>query len=226
MKKSLERNTIDFIHVSSKKHAKLVCEKLGYEMNKIIIHTFGVDDNYKKYACLETPDGYIKDGFFLSIGRSNRDYDFLLKVWEKISYPLVIICDTYNKKSKNPFVEIKNNINGKEQYTWINNCKANIIIAKDNDVASGDTVLLTSMSLGKLVIVSSQSTLDEMYIKNNINGVAVNKNILCFRETVMKIIEGKYMISQTRIRNSFLKNFTRKALGNEVGKYINQDVQG
>ena len=220
IQKSLRGNNVSYLHIPSKNYAKRICADFNYNKDNIIISTFGISDVWNKYSILAAPDGYKKNSYMLAIGRSNRDYDFLIDVWEKVHYPLVIISDTYKGTTNNPYIKIRRDIGGEDQYAWINNCKANIICLKDGNIASGDTVLLTSMSLAKIVVVSSPSTLAEMYIENKKNGLIINKHIEEFRDTIKEIIEGKYDYLGAQARKIFLGKYSREHLGEEIGKYI------
>lgn len=220
MKKCLQGEYVDYIHIPSNLYAKRVCELFAISIDKVIVHPFGVLDEYKNYSKLPVPKGVNEAGYFLAIGRSNRDYDFLIKVWESIHYPLVIATDTYRKDCNNPYINIRNDIDADHQYEWINNCKAVIICLDDGNIASGDTVLLTSMMLEKIVLVSSPSTLAEMYIETGINGLAVHKDITAFRKSINETIEGKYENVGKKAREVFLAKYERKHLGEALGKYV------
>ena len=220
MKKCLDRDIVDYIHIPSNLYAVRICEEFGFNREKIIVHPFGILDEYEKLSKLSPPKGFEQNKYFLAIGRSNRDYDFLIKVWEDIRYPLVIISDAYKKQCDNKYITIRNDVGADDQYEWINNCKANIICLNDGNIASGDTVLLMSMMLERLVIVSSPSTLAEMYVNSGVNGISVAKEVESFRKVIWDTIEGKNDHIGVAARESFLDRFERKHLGKEFGKYV------
>ncbi len=220
MKKCLDRGIVDYIHIPSNRFAERTCKEFGFGRDRVIVHQFGIIDDYDKYSDLPAPEGLSKDGYFLAIGRSNRDYDFLVDVWEEIKYPLVIVSDKYKKAVKNPYITIRDDVGADDQYGWIRNCKANIICLNDGNLASGDTVLLSSMMLERIVVVSKPSTLAEMYVDNCENAVSVEKNIDEFRKTIEQIISGRYDYLGRAARQSFLDRFSRRHLGEEFGKYV------
>lgn len=220
MKKCLAGGVIDYIHILSPKYADRVCCELGFDRSRVITAPFGIPDEMSRCATLETPAGFNKNGYFLAIGRSNRDYDFLLEVWKGIDYPLVIISDVYLKKTDNINVVIRNDVGADEQYGWISNCRANILCLDDGNIASGDTVLLTAMSLSKINIVSRPSTLAEMYIEDQVNAIAVDKNEDDFRKTVTAVIEGRFDYIIPQARESFLSCFSRESMGKRIGEYV------
>lgn len=220
MKKCLSGGGVSYIHILSDLYADRVCSELSFDRQKTIITSFGILDEYDKYSELDPPKGYKNNGYFLAIGRSNRDYDFLMDVWKKIDYPLVIVSDKYNKESDNPNVIIRRDVGAEDQYNWISNCRANVLCLDDGNIASGDTVLLSAMSLSKINIVSRPSTLAEMYIENRENGLLVDKDIDIFREVIGDVLDGKYDYISKNARNSFLERFSRKSMGELIGKYI------
>ncbi len=220
MKKCLSGGGVDYLHVLSDLYADRVCSEFSFDRNKTIVTPFGILDEYDRFSVLAPPEGYKKNGYFLSIGRSNRDYDFLLDVWEGVDYPLVIVSDKYTGKSDNPNVSIRRDVGVEDQYNWISNCRANILCVNDGNIASGDTVLLTAMSLSVINIVSRPSTLAEMYIENEINGLSVDKNVDDFRRVINKVLSGDYDRIGVSARNSFLENFSRRSMGEKIGKNI------
>ncbi|MGZ1193987.1 hypothetical protein ACXO2V_09005, partial [Lactobacillus delbrueckii subsp. bulgaricus] len=82
---------------------------------------FGIVDCYNKYFQLKRPEEMRNKRYFLSIGRSNRDYDFLVHAWNDVDSYLVIASDKYNGENRNSKVIVKHDITADTQYEWINN---------------------------------------------------------------------------------------------------------
>ena len=215
MKYCTNNDYLDLMHVPSFNYVESCSKELNITPQKFIVRGFGVPDLFEKWAhtkvdCLN---------YSLSIGRSNRDFDFLLAVWNKIkanNHQLIIISDTYKPKQKLPNnVILKNNIIGDAQFPWIANAKLVIIPIKDGTICSGDTVLLNSMMLKKTVIVTTPSTLQEMYIKNGYNGIAIEKNPTNFSLQLSDLLsndEKREKIGE-QARKSFVENYSRYAMG-------------
>ena len=173
---------------------------------------FGVEDRYAKYK-----NNKINEEFVLSIGRSNRDYDWLVKQWKEIDYPLYIISDTYKPTIEMPKnVTIMNNISGEKQYPYMVSCKALIIPINVENVSSGDTVLLTAMSFERNVIVTKNSTLAEMYIEDKKDGFIVDKKSKELKPIIEKIITKKIDLG-SNARKKFLDNYSRYIMGVNIG---------
>ena len=221
MRKCTNTKYLDYIHVNSCEYADYVSREFNYPRERIVAVPFGVMDEYRRWAKVDRPEGFEDKEYFLSIGRSNRDYDFLIDSWKGIDYPLVIISDTYVNRTNNPNIIIKNDITGEEQYPWIANCKAVIIPIENAHISSGDTVLLSSMSLKKIVLVSDPSTLSEMYIKSGENGLAFTKDKDSFKKLVLEAIQGKYDYICENARICFLEKYTREQMAKSIAEGIN-----
>ena len=230
MKRCLDTGYIDYIHVPSQKYAKIINEKFQFPIDRIIVLPFGINDPYEKFVTLPYPLEAPTNGYVLSIGRSNRDYDFLISAWENINYPLVIISDTYKGSNKgNANISIIRNVAGKESYPWIAHCAAMVIPIDDGNICSGDTVLLNSMAMKKRVVITVPSTLAEMYIVNKINGISVEKDREVFKMIMLDLLFSEhYDYLQENARESFLSNYSRANMGTRLINIIdtkNNDLQ-
>ena len=219
----LKNDYIDYIHILSEEYAKKVIKEFNIPKEKFIITPFGLDDTYNKYKDLEAE---YKD-YYLAIGRSNRDYDFLIKVWNNLpkEYKLLIICDNYKEKNKLPDnVILRKDIVGETQFSYIVNCKAMIIPLKDENLCSGDTVLLKAMSYYKPVIVTKPSTLAEMYIENEINGFAFEKDIKKFADNFLRMSKDEEKLKKVaqEARKCFEENYSRKEMAKKIGNRLKQ----
>lgn len=222
MTKCVSLEYLDYLHVPSINYAKMVSEEFNFPINKIIVSTFGINDDVS--PDLLVPSGFNKNGFALAIGRSNRDYDFLCKAWESIDYPLVLISDTYNYSSKNKNITFLNNVSESESYNWIANCSLMIIPLDDGNICSGDTVLLRAMSLSRKIIVTAPSTLAEMYISDGVNALLVKKDFNDFQNRVKNVLfTSEFDNLGENARKCFLQNFSRSSMGKKINDIINQE---
>lgn len=214
---------MDYIHVLSEEYADVISSNLKFPREKIIVTPFGVDDIYSRWRHSQAPEGYRKNGYALSIGRSNRDFDLLIDIWKTIDFPLIIISDTYVPPKTLPDnVIVISNVAGDEQYPYIMNAKLAIIPIKDGQICSGDTVLLTTLSFEKTVVVTAPSTLAEMYIENGKNGYLVSKSPLEITSLIRDIITGKKPETGKNARKSYLDNFSRFSMGKKVSEIIGE----
>ena len=221
MRKCVNTKYLDYLHVLSSDYAKVVCQEFQFPLDRIIVTTFGIDDKYEKLSKLVCPDGFLKENYALAIGRSNRDYGFLIDAWSDIEYPLVIISDTYKGTVQNDNITLLSNVAGDEAYPWIVNCGLMVIPIDDGTICSGDTVLLTAMSLKRKIVVTTPSTLAEMYVTDEENGFLVEKDATLFRQKVMDILcSEKHKDIGENARNCFLQNFTRSMMGVKISQFL------
>ncbi len=222
MRKCVSKKYLDFIHVPSENYADIVSETFSYPRERIIVVPFGVNDTYFEFSKLEVPEGFQKDKYALAIGRSNRDYDFLVDAWNDIDFPLVIISDTYRKKSNSDNITIFDNIAGEDSYPWIANCGIMVIPIDDGSVCSGDTVLLTAMMLERKLIVTKPSTLADMYIEDGVDAVLIEKKPKDLKIAIERILND-LSLGQigTQARINYLNKFSRKRMGVAITERIN-----
>ncbi len=221
MKKCVCTGYLDYLHVPSGDYAESFSKEFGFPKEKILITTFGIEDEYTKLSKLLPPSGVSADSYALAIGRSNRDYDFLIDAWQNIDYPLVIISDTFKGDTNNKNITILRNVAGEKSYPWIRNCALMIIPIDDGSICSGDTVLLTAMMLERKIIVTAPSTLAEMYITDGENALLSKKDKDEFSAAVNKILhEPEFENIGNNARISFINNFSRKSMGERITQMI------
>lgn len=217
----IQSEYLDYIHVPSYQYVDICCKALNADKSKFIVTTFGTPDLYEQYSKVMSP---CKKPYVLSVGRSNRDYAFLINAWKGIDCELVIICDTFNEKTDNlpENIKIISDISGSKQYPYIANCEILILPIDDGTICSGDTVLLTAMSFKRPVVVTTPSTLAEMYIDNMADGICVEKDSIIFKRTITQLLNN----SRQRIelgdnaRTKYLNCFSRQSMGMKIGKMI------
>lgn len=217
MGKCVSEKYLDYIHVLSDSYADIIAEEFHFPRERIVVTGFGVNDKYTELSQTKTPGQYGKDQYALAIGRSNRDYDFLIDAWEEIDYPLVIISDTYEGTATGSHISILRNVAGAESEPWIANCGLMIIPIADGQICSGDTVLLTAMSLKRKIIVTKPSTLAEMYVINGENAILSPKQPDEFRWIVKDILmNDRYETLGETARESFLEHYSRRNMGAKI----------
>lgn len=219
---ALHEGYIDYMHVPSYIYAEACSEDLSIPIDKFLVTTFGIPDIYDKWKDSTVP---LKD-YTLSIGRSNRDFDFLIDVWKEkclSNRKLVIISDTYKPKGSLPENIIHySNITGDASLPWIANSNLMVIPIDDGTICSGDTVLLHGMQFKKTVVVTAPSTLSEMYIKDGIDGITLRKDKEEFAKEIAKLLDNEEERQRLgeNARKSYLAKFSRFQLGKQFQKCI------
>ena len=218
MKKCVSPKYLDYLHVLSDQYADKISKEFDFPRERIIVTAFGVNDC--DYSHLPVPEGFKKDGYALAIGRSNRDYDFLVNAWQGIDYPLVIISDTYRGKiPTNRNITHLTNVVGDASYNWIAHCGLMIIPIDDGEVCSGDTVLLNAMALKRKIIITAPSTLAQMYVTDKKDALLTVKDNDVFKATILGALNGFCDIGENA-RQTFLEKFSRGSMGSKINQFI------
>lgn len=223
MSYALHGGYVDYLHVPSFIYAKECSKDLSIPIDKFLVTTFGIPDIYDKWKNSTTPF----NDYTLSIGRSNRDFDFLIDVWKEsclADKKLVIISDTYKPKGELPKnIIYYNNITGDDSLPWIANCKLMVIPIDDGAICSGDTVLLHGMQFEKAVVVTAPSTLSEMYLQDGVDGRTIKKDKKKFAEEIAELLKNDEERKQLgeNARKSYLNKFSRF----QLGKQFQEDVR-
>lgn len=214
----LKSRYINLVHVPSFKYAAETCREFSLDDSIMAVAPFGTPDNYDNWKNL---DCQIKN-FVLSIGRSNRDFDWLVKVWRNnvlADHHLLIISDTWHHQSPLPSnVTHLDNVKGEESFPYIAACLMSVVPIDNGVLCSGDTVLLNSMMMKKPVAVTTPSTLAEMYVEDQANGILLTKDTEKAAQSIAKVLNDKALYSQLSesARNSYLLKFSRESLGKNL----------
>ena len=218
MRYILRSKYVDIIFVLSYNYINECANTFNVDTNKFKTLPFGVPDLYNQYK-----EKQINENFVLSIGRSNRDYDWLINQWRNIDYPLYIISDTYKPSIEVPSnVRIIDNVSGEYQYPYMISCKALVLPIDVGSICSGDTVLLTAMSFNKNVIVTKDSTLSEMYIDSFKDGFVVDKSSSSELKTIIDDIINNKIDLGPIARKKFVENYSRFTMGKNIGNAIRE----
>ena len=166
-----------------------------------------------------------KKKYIFSTGRSNRDYNFLVKSLEKTSYNLVIATDTM-KAYKKDNIQVYNDIFDDKMIHYMFNSFCVVISLEDTEIAAGQLVLLHAMNCGKPVIITYSKGVTDDYIIPMKNGIIIEKN----RDNLLNALHLLYKdkdIYQNISRNAqemFHTTYTKYKLGENLGKVIEKDI--
>lgn len=225
-KNNSESKYMDKIHVLSHSYANQCSKMMSVPKKKFAVTAFGLPDTSREWKSSKVE----YTSYTLAIGRSNRDFDFLIEAWTLVDeqYKLLVISDTYRPKGQVPKNVIhRTDISGNKQFPYIINCDMMIIPIDDGSICSGDTVLLKAMSYSKPVIVTHPSVLGEMYIDNDINGLLLEKNPESFARQVMMTLTDRdkmlYLGKNARIK--YERCYSRYSMGVNLGEEIKNDKE-
>lgn len=175
--------------------------------------------------CIEDSTAIIPIGergdYYLSVGRSNRDYDFLLSNWDK-DRKLVILNETLSDTGEHSNIKILNNCHGNDYLRILSDCYAVIIPLEDPNISSGQLVIMQAMMYGKPVIITNNDTVKD-YITDGYNGIIIEKNKESLYDAIEKMEnDEKY----NKISMAGKETFKNKYSLYEFGRKIGQEMIG
>lgn len=163
---------IDVFVCTSQTFCDYCAECFDESPDRFVFLPFGVND-FTKVIDMTKP---TSNDYILSLGRSNRDWDFLIASLGKTKYPVRIVCDELHRDNLPKNIKIYNNIWGKKSFEFIRNCKCMVIPIMNEKIGSGETVLLQTMSFSKPIVITKPSCLADDYVTDGVTGLVVEKN--------------------------------------------------
>lgn len=218
MKYIVKSNYVDVFICSSIKFCELCAEIFDEPRERFVYAPFGINDFTKVVDMSES----AANDYILALGRSNRDWDFLINSVADTKYPVRIVCDELHKQDLPDNVEVYNNVWEKESYEFIRNCKLMVIPILDGNIVAGETVLLQAMSFSKPIIITMPSCLADDYVEDGVTGLAVEKT----KDAILSAIEKLYQdeplyehISQN-CRRTYEEKFSLYSFGMRIGNIL------
>jgi len=167
--KAVRSQYIEKIICYSKYECDFYANYFKTDRNKFFDTFFVLEDVARKYGKIQNKK------YILDVGRSNRNHDLIIDVFNNTDINVQIIDSTFKmrKKCTNNIVLLDNIIYGDKLYEKIRDCLAVIVILQNPNISSGQTVFMQAMMFGKPIIVSKSNTIDS-YVIDGYNGFVVN----------------------------------------------------
>ncbi len=219
----IDSKYIDTIICASQANIDMCCKDLDADKSKFAFLHFGVEDITKR---IDTTRDANND-YILALGRSNRDWDFLIESLKDTEYDVKIVCDTLQKKELPKNITIYDNVHGNESFEFIYNCKCMFIPILDGNVASGETVICQTMAFGKPIIITKPSSLADGYVTDGVNGFVISKNRDELLTAVHQIYDDEsiYCEMTKNSREQYVKYYSLYTHGVETAKLLlNRDL--
>lgn len=214
MMKSIVRSKyLDKIVVYSSSEVEYYAKLFGVDETLFINEMFGISD------CFDQINNECIKGQYISAGRSNRDYDFLIGAWRTIDAKLSVICDNASFNSEEN-ITVYRNSHGRDYLRRLGRSYATIIALDDENISSGQLVVLQSFMLGKPVIVTDNKTIRQ-YVEDGVNGLIINKDRASLQKAIDHLNnEGLYHAMSQNARASFINKYSEAAMADRIGKKI------
>lgn len=202
------------IYVFSSSEIEHYAELFGMENSKFAAETLGIAD---RAAIIREQPSMREDTFFLSAGRSNRDYDFLRRAWEGSKEPLCIVCDVETAEDTSN-IQYEKDCHGDTYLRLMEDARAVIVPLRSRDFSSGQLVVLQAAMLGKPVIVTENDTIQE-YIENGKTGFIIPKDAESLWKVLCRLEDDTYYAQICRnARQKFEECFSLYELGRRIGR--------
>lgn len=168
----------------SRTHRDYLIKEFGIPSNQMHFVLYCKEDETKKGITDISP---IEGEYVLGIGRSNRDWGWLINCFSKSKRKLVIICDDlYVDSSTLPKnVRVLNNVEGDEMLVYLKHCYCQVCCFQYPQVASGEMVYVQGACFSKPIVVAGTCCLTDDYVKDGVTGIVVEKN----SEQVLSAVE-------------------------------------
>lgn len=162
-----------------------------------------------------------KGDYFVSSGKSNRDYNFLIRSFEKNKEKLKVISYT-SPESPSENIKVLKNVFKNDYYKEIANSFAVIISLDDPNISSGQLVLIHAMQLKKPIICTKSNAIAD-YIIDNKNGFIIDKTDDSLKEAIKKLKNKKiYDRLSEESYKMYINNFSLKSMAKNFKKIVNQ----
>lgn len=202
----------------SEPECRRYAEEFGVSESLFIPCNLTIEDRIEEYEDLISDKGY-----YLSAGRSNRDYDFLCELFKTMpERKLYIICDRFRSDKEIPNnVRVLDNVHGKAYFEYLAACKAVLLPLKSDCISAGQLVLLQSMMLKKICIVTETETMKN-YVENGINAIFMHNNVSEVAELLEKIEGGLYRHVSDQARTVYERKYSGTRIAEVVSSILKE----
>lgn len=213
MKYIVQSKYIDKFVCFSKKECEDYSTIFNVPKEKFEFCTLGIEK-------INVEENVKNEKFILSCGRSNRDYEFLYETLKNTEYNVRILSDECNlKNTKN--ITIYNNVFGEEFYKMLSESYLVVIPLVNENISSGQLVVLQAMQMGKPVIVINSITIAD-YIQDGINGIIIEKDKDILLKKISELYKNTELYGKISLneKKSSIEKFSVEALGKQISQIV------
>ena len=157
-----------------------------------------------------------KGDYIFSVGRSNRDYDFMCRALEGTHYQVIIATDTQVPNVPDNVTVLRDCFDEK-MLKMMAASFCVLIPLQDSNVSSGQLALMQAMYIGKPVIVTDSSGITD-YVCNGKTGLVIKKTapqLMMSLERLQKDDEF-YSFLSTSAREYAINHFSEDSMGKSI----------
>lgn len=220
VKKAVESKYVDKIIVYSSSEVEYYKTIFNIDDEKIEFVPLGVERVTTKLQKSKLID--FDEPFFLAVGRSNRDNEFLIDCFNENNKKLIILADHIPNVKINDNIKVFVGVGGKKYLELLNQCYAVTVAFKDENISAGQLVILTAMQFSKPVISTRSNTIGD-YIEHNKNALISSKEKAEFNAYIESLFNDKELYNRLSSGSIDVYNakFSLTALGTNVGEILN-----
>lgn len=195
--------------------------------------TFGVSKDkffYTPYTLGEMAeskdDEYLRKKMYVfSTGRSNRDYELLLKVFENSEHSLHIACNTLSPDTIPHNICIYTNMFGEDMRKHMYNSYCVAIALKDPNISSGQLVFLQAMQMGKPIVCTRCSAVSD-YLTDGYNALLVNTESE-WKEAIERLFTDCELYDRIskNAYNDYLTKYSSNSMARSIGQMIKENME-
>lgn len=217
MKYSTGSKFVDALICHSKIELDLYASQLALPMDRLQYLLFGIADDRERFKSED-------QGYYLCVGRSNRDYKYIINELAGTDIQIIILCDTLKTKKQNLTDNIKvfNNVFDDEYYELLSKCTGMITILDKPNVSSGQLSIIKAMQFGKPIIINGCPAIND-YIEDQVNAIVIKKESGKLEEAchVLKNDRELYIRMIQSSRKYYETYFTDIRMAYDLGNIIN-----
>lgn len=156
--------------------------------------------------------------FILAVGKSNRDYDFLVDALKDAPYQVRILSDTYQRKDTGKNIRVYSDVFGQDYFNMLADCYCVVVPLQDVHISAGQLVFLQSMMFGKPVITTQSDTVTD-YITDGQNGFIIAKDSTLLLDRLQRLYNDSqlYLKLVQEGRCQFLQKYSLAHMAEEIG---------
>jgi glycosyltransferase involved in cell wall biosynthesis len=220
------RDIIEYA-IGCKQISKIICYnldelKLYQQVFPVVASKFAFIPLSEEFP--EAEEFEIKDnGYFFAAGRSNRDYEFLIKYFhEHTDKTLYIVADFIDKNLATENIKIFTNTYHAEYFKLLAGCHAVLIAFQDETISSGQMVFLHALQLGKPVIATRSSCL-KGYLIDGKNGYEIEKTTDAMENAISSLENAEcYALISDKNKIDHRDKFSFESMGRRVYEIIHE----
>lgn len=208
---------VDQLIVHSKSEVDYYAKLFPKAREKFIYVPLGITDDSAHYY--QYDENEQKEKYILSVGNSNRDFDFLMDSLKDTEYKVRIFSDRVEDETKGNITTHKG-VSVPEYYKQMSNCFCSVIPLSDPNISSGQLVMLQSYAFKKPVIITA-SNVNQSYTDQQ-SAIVIDKTKGDLLAALQKLEDEEYYDHQiSAAHDYFEQEFSMEAFGKHIGEVYN-----